>query len=229
MRVNIDPSGLSSLQKKHLAIALVRPAPSSGIRSALAFALPASNIIGSTFTISVAPRIRCLAAVGTFADMALLVPGLSSDPIDRSDIDLAGVGCVFAANAIGIAPLEPPVPGTLLMENGSEGQINNLTMGLAEAFSNSASNSEVEAPTLVTTVECGFRWAIEPPGQAYLFLISDDVPAGTIIPPAFYVPPPPVKATTARMVTTTRALLVDPSDDKLTVTYKAATNTFVKS
>lgn len=229
MRVNIDSSGLAGLQRKKLAIALVR-APSD-TPAPLAFMLPATSIISSTFTISVEPPARCFAAVGTFGSLQQVVPGLYSDPLDRSEIGETGTACVFASNAISAAPLSPPQAGTLLIENGGDGALNDLTMGLAETFSNTASNSSVEAPTLASVVESGFRWEItELPSLAYLFLISDNIAAGTIIPPSFYLPPPSTKAsTTSRMVMTTRGLLVDLSDPTLTATYNSRTNSFVKS
>lgn len=228
MHIDIDSSGLLKLQKKRQAIAMARPCPSPLVGSALVFALPATRIIGAKLTISVAPTLRCFAAGGAFENFEQVVPSLYSSRVERAEVQETGIGCTFAGNAIGTESLSPPMPGALQIENGSEGFQDNLTMGLAETFKESATNSSVEAPSLLAILDSGISMTIEDlPATAYLFLISDDVPAGTVIPTALYLPRP-VKGTTARMVTTTRAILVDPSNDDLTVVYNSATNGFVK-
>ncbi|MFL6858275.1 MAG: hypothetical protein ACJ8EB_10260 [Allosphingosinicella sp.] len=228
MRVNIDSSGLGYLQKNALAIALARPAPGADVLPTLAFSLPATSIVGTSFSISVATTIRCFAAGGVFASDATVVPGLCSPPLERADVAANGAVCVFADNMIGVEVPAPPMPGVLLIENASPGQAS-LSMGLAETFGNTADNSVVQAATLVKTTDTGMRWAMDLPQQAYLFLISDDVVAGTIVPATLYKPRPPAKATKAKLVTTNVAILVDPADENLVVTYNSRTHAFVKS
>ena len=226
MQVKIDQAGLTYLQANRLAIALARPSPSPDVGSALAFSLDAANVIGRSFAVTVQPELCCFVASGLFKSMQTVTPALLSPAVDRSAIGDTGAIASFDGSRLELDTSDA-VPGMLLLHNG--GRSDNVTMGLAETFANTAENSTVQAPSLLRAVARNTTWGLdELPLDAWLFTISASTPAGTIVPSQLFVPKPVGKATTAKVsVTASAALRVDLSDATLAVTYDAATRKFV--
>ena len=226
MQVTIDPAGLAFLQASRLAIALARPSPSPDVGSALAFALDAANVIGRSFAVTVQPELCCFVTSGLFNPMQTVTPALLSASIDRAAIGDTGAVASFDGSRLDLGTSDA-VPGMLLVHNG--GRNDNVTIGLAETFANTADNATAQAPTLLRALARNTIWALdELPTDAWLFTISASTPVGTIVPSQFFVPKPLGKATRAKVsVTASTALRVDLSDESLKVTYNAATHRFV--
>jgi hypothetical protein len=223
LKVNIDSAALASLQNKRLAIGLTRIAPSPDISAALCFCLPATSIIGTSFAITVADQLRCFAAVGAFRNFEQATAALTSPPIGRGAVDEGGVTCIFDGTRIAVDTTNA-TPGLFVIADDSPGRDASLTMGLAETFRNTADNAQQQAPSLLRTVDTGMSWALAGlPASANLFLISDNVPIGTVIPPTLT----PRKSTTAMVsLTIGPALLVDLGNAAFTATFNPKTNRF---
>jgi hypothetical protein len=223
MQINIGSGGQAYLQANDLAIGLARPSPAAGIASTLAFTQPARDLIGTGFTVSMASAFFCFAASGTFRALRTVVPALTSTAIDRAAVAATGAVCAFRGTRIDVST-SSATPAMLMIENASEND--RLTMGLAEEFETGAGLTPA-APTLLTAVAPGMRLILtEIPTTAFLFVVQAAMPAGTIIPAMMYAPMNLATSGTAGSVTIGQGVLVDLSDENLSVTFNETTNMF---
>jgi hypothetical protein len=225
VQVNLGSDGLGYLQSNNLAIGLARRPSGSAVKSALAFSLPAINIFVSSIAIDMTSDLQFFAAPRSYDDWETIpVSQLLSAPVARASILSSGATCTFDGAGL-IATPPASTADTLVVQNSSPNS--QVSLGLAETFSNSGDNSSVTGPSLFTNVGVNSKWVLAPmPTIAYIFTISSDVALGTVLPWQLYVPSAALVLLPPTSFSISNGLAVDLSNSGLMVTYNAETNSF---